>query len=518
MLIKFTTGGRGGGRQVAEYLTREEGRGHAPPEVVRGDMDRTRDLIDSISRQWSYTHGVLSFAPEDAPTPEQQSEAMTMFEALAFAGLDREQYDITWVRHSHTDSGRVELHFVSPRMELSGGKALNIAPPHWESTYATLRDTLNFRHDWARPDDPDRARELRGPSEMLREGFRLREGREGIHEHLTALVASEVVLDRTSMVLAIREAGLDVTREGKDYITVRDPESDERFRMKGRIYEKDWTYDRELDRALTQEGREPDGRDREDRQRRAEEAFERYQGAVARRISFNADRYPRPSHDHERGLGGVEHVQPPLGARSSRSVSGSGDLGVLLDLALDTGRKADGLAQLPDLHGERPGVSDRARGERGHELQELRKSGGLYPAAERGAINDERSTDSLRTRFALAIRGFGERVRGLAESIHGHVQAAARLIQSAHIEDYEVGKAGRRARTAGAEHDRSLGRANSANRSMAGTIRDLSDASEHVAERTEEVTREREAREIERAEKRERLIEKRLSKDRGYER
>ena len=330
--------------------------------VVRGDMDRTRDLIDSISRQWSYTHGVLSFAPEDAPTPEQQSEAMTMFEALAFAGLDREQYDITWVRHSHTDSRRVELHFVSPRMELSGGKALNIAPPNWESTYATLRDTLNFRHDWARPDDPGRARRLRGPSEMLREGFRLREGREGIHEHLTALVASEVVLDRTSMVLAIREAGLDVTREGKDYITVRDPESDERFRMKGRIYEKDWTYDRELDRALTQEGREPDGRDREDRQRRAEEAFERYQGAVARRISFNADRYPRPSHDHERGLGGVEHVQPPLGARSSRSVSGSGDLGVLLDLALDTGRKADGLAQLPDLHGERPGVSDRARG------------------------------------------------------------------------------------------------------------------------------------------------------------
>ena len=55
-------------------------------------------------------------------------------------------------------------------------------------------------------------------------------------------------------------------------------------------------------------------------------------------------------------------------------------------------------------------------------MQELRKSGGLYPAAERGAINDERSTDSLRTRFALAIRGFGERVRGLAESIHGHVK------------------------------------------------------------------------------------------------
>ena len=103
MLIKFTGGGRGGGRQVAEYLTREEGRGHAPPEVMRGDMDRTRDLIDSIDRQWTYTHGVLSFAAEDAPTEDQQREAMDMFERLAFAGLDHEQYDITWVRHSHTE-------------------------------------------------------------------------------------------------------------------------------------------------------------------------------------------------------------------------------------------------------------------------------------------------------------------------------------------------------------------------------------------------------------------------------
>ena len=250
MLIKFTGGGRGGGRQVAEYLTREEGRGHAPPEVVRGDMDRTRDLIDSIDRQWTYTHGVLSFAAEDAPTEDQQREAMDAFERLAFAGLDPEQYDITWVRHSHTESGRTELHFVTPRMELNSGKAMNIAPPHWERTYAPLRDTLNWEHGWARPDDPERALELQRAPERAQEGFRLREGREGIHEYLTGLVASEGVTDRASMVQAIRDAGLEVTREGKEYITVRDPESDERFRMKGRIYEKDWTYDRELDRAI----------------------------------------------------------------------------------------------------------------------------------------------------------------------------------------------------------------------------------------------------------------------------
>ena len=41
------------------------------------------------------------------------------------------------------------------------------------------------------------------------------------------------------MVQAIRDAGLRSPGEGKDYLTVHDPESDERFRMKGRIYEKD---------------------------------------------------------------------------------------------------------------------------------------------------------------------------------------------------------------------------------------------------------------------------------------
>lgn len=162
MLIKFTRGGRGGGGQIAAYLTAHdrEGRGHAPPEVVRGDMDRTRDLIDSIERQWSYTHGVLSFALEDSPSEAQQQEAMDAFERLAFAGMDPEQYDITWVRHQHTEGGRVELHFVTPRMELTTGKALNIAPPGWERSYAPLRDALNWSHGWARPDDPDRATEL----------------------------------------------------------------------------------------------------------------------------------------------------------------------------------------------------------------------------------------------------------------------------------------------------------------------------------------------------------------------
>ena len=73
--------GRGGGGAVCGYLVDAEcqGREHCAPEVVRGDLARTQELIDSIGRQWTYTHGVLSFAPEDAPSVAEQAAAMDAY-------------------------------------------------------------------------------------------------------------------------------------------------------------------------------------------------------------------------------------------------------------------------------------------------------------------------------------------------------------------------------------------------------------------------------------------------------
>jgi hypothetical protein len=489
MLIKFTGGGRGGGRQVAEYLTHPEGRDHAPPKVVRGDMDRTRDLIDSIERQWTYTHGVLSFAAEDAPTEDQQREAMDAFERLAFAGLDREQYDITWVRHSHTESGRTELHFVTPRMELCSGRALNIAPPGWESTYAPLRDALNLSHGWARPDDPERARELTQTPERTQEGFRLREGREGIHEYLTALVASQSVTDRASMVQAIRDAGLEVIREGKDYITVQDPASDGRFRMKGRIYEKDWTYDRELDRAIAPARGLADSRDRADNESRTREAYERYQAAVDRRASQNSERYHRNEPAHQHGFDRAEMGQSVLVDRADFDLANRGRL---VDLALNERErqqsKADEFERLPDIQPRGPEVSDRANRQRTGELHPERPDGGLRPAAERGMSENERQADHVRAGLAGSVRAIGDRLREGFERLGDRLKAlGASFLRSREA----IQGNGRDAATFIA----SLGRANEAHRGLEGAIRELGAASERITERTQEMTRERAARE-----------------------
>lgn len=151
MIISFFSTGTGGGAAPVDYLTAREVLAYDEnrnlirddtgqpqtkirdpmPEVLHGNPDQTRHLIDASPNKWSYTAGVISFADSDDPSPDAQQEAIELFEALAFAGLDRDQYACLWVRHSH--EGNVELHFCAPRLELSTGKALNIAPPGHEA-------------------------------------------------------------------------------------------------------------------------------------------------------------------------------------------------------------------------------------------------------------------------------------------------------------------------------------------------------------------------------------------------
>ena len=50
--------------------------------------------------------------------------------------------------------------------------------------------------------------------------------------------------DRAGVVAALQEAGLEVPRQGKNYVTAHHPESGQRWRLKGALYEHDFQRDR----------------------------------------------------------------------------------------------------------------------------------------------------------------------------------------------------------------------------------------------------------------------------------
>lgn len=295
MLMKVFPHGTGEGDKPTRYLVRPEypGRDTRPPQVLRGDVAMTRALIDSIDRRWKFTSGALSWHPDEKISPEKEEEVMDAFERVAFAGLEPDQRNILWVRHTH--AGHHELHFVIPRLELSSGKDFNACPPGWHKDFDVFRDLLNWREGWARPDDPARAREDLPKkadlfkARMARWGKEIRESdrdraKETIHAYLKAKIAQGLVRNRADILAAMREAGYAVNRAGKDYISVR-TENGDKLRFKGGIYREEWTP-----RAVIEEESEEEHRETARKQvARLEPEFER---VITKRASCNRKRYP----------------------------------------------------------------------------------------------------------------------------------------------------------------------------------------------------------------------------------
>ncbi|MDR2573638.1 MAG: relaxase/mobilization nuclease domain-containing protein [Desulfovibrio sp.] len=339
MHIKLFPHGKGNGDTPTRYLVRLDypARQDNPPEVLRGDPDMTRALIDTLETQWKFSAGVLAWHPDDKITPEQEERVMDDFEALAFAGLEPDQRNILWVRHSH--ASHHELHFVIPRLELSSGKAFNAFPPGWEKHFGVFRNLHNHRESWARPDDPARAR-LHTPehadlhkARLIRWGKKpgkdeRAEAADAVHAYMAAKLEQELVKNRQDVLAALREAGLEINRAGKDYITVKDPESGEKLRLKGGMYAEQWefTHPGRADQDENRAGRPGDLNPDPETVRELERELVRL---IESRATYNRKRYPQ----RYRGIGEEPdlplpepggHLQPEISALHSPERGDSG--------------------------------------------------------------------------------------------------------------------------------------------------------------------------------------------------
>ena len=242
----------GKGSGPVEYITRRTspntGKLREPaPEVIRGNPELTTQLIDGLDFKYKYNSGVLSFAVEDAPTDPQQQAIIDSFEEYAFAGINKDAYNTLWVRHTHTGSDRVELHFVTPKVELDTGKSLNIAPPGWHGYFKPWQTYWNIKQDWARPEDLARKRIYSRGYQALIDAENKRaslvtapDPKKQLTEYITKRIEAGLVTNRDDLINSFAQLGLEIPRQSKNYITVQDPETNNRYRLKGGIYEASW--------------------------------------------------------------------------------------------------------------------------------------------------------------------------------------------------------------------------------------------------------------------------------------
>jgi len=423
MLIKFFRNGNGAGAGPVGYLVADKVLAYDDnrdpirdadgepmtvireplPEVLRGNPDRTEALIDASRHKWTYRAGVISFAATDAPSEEQQAEVMDDFERLAFAGLDPTQYEVLWVRHTHED--RVELHFCTPRLELTSGRSLNIAPPGYEKAFDSLRDVMNQRHGWADPMELERTQEVRDTIETPTRA----QGREELHAWLQDQISVGLITDRATMIDALTDAGYDLPRVGKAYLTARDPDTDERWRLKGDIFHENWqadTAERETERGT---GHDPAGLRRLDGIP-AGELQDRFEHHCDQRASYNRDRYPHLSATKQEladDLALADHGGVLGGDRldDGRELALDADAGQLGDDG--TGPDAD-RQRGRDLAGTGPDQDAPEDLHTGRQISDLHQ--------DRGELDDD-TPDRLGTRLARLHRAVGDGLRNLSAGI-----------------------------------------------------------------------------------------------------
>ena len=109
MIVKFFKGRAGGSAKASIDYLRGKDKDREKAKVLKGNPDLSQSIAESLEFKNNYTVGCLSFEEPDLPI-EQKREIMDKFEKTFFAGLEEEQYNITWIEHR--DKDRLELNLL----------------------------------------------------------------------------------------------------------------------------------------------------------------------------------------------------------------------------------------------------------------------------------------------------------------------------------------------------------------------------------------------------------------------
>lgn len=382
MHIKFLAHGTGDPARAAAYVMDSKDHQNidrAGVEVLRGDPQTFAAIAGSLTSVHRYTSGVIAWAGDDAPTDEEISAVLDDFERVAFAGLEPDEYHFCAVQHVEPD-GSKHVHILVPRVNLKTGQALNIAPPNWEYTYDPLRDSWNWEKGWARPDDPNRAKLVqRGHVEYqdaaaARAGLEVEpDAKQLLSDYIAQRVEAGAITNRGEVVAALAELG-EVTRQGKDYISVKPEGHDKAIRLKGGLFDERFDPKTWLDAATeNRRGQNTDRAGREpvtaEHRANAEAARARLADAIERREKYNRGRYHRAANRAKQATAeaGNEH-QPDHGegSRSDQNADRAGhkapdmdDAATVLALAGRFVRAGSGAL---DSHTTRPMAGDNHHG------------------------------------------------------------------------------------------------------------------------------------------------------------
>ncbi|GAA9999615.1 hypothetical protein VN1070_14890 [Helicobacter pylori] len=234
MLIKFWSinqeGGDGDGS--VNYLLNERVE-QGTAKVLKGDANLTKSLLLSLTQKHKACVGCLSFE-ESNINDGLKYELMESFENALLTQEMQGCYNILWVEH--TDKGRLELNFVIPKIDLGRQKAFN---PYYHKVdlkrIDTWKDCINLKHNFTNPKDLEKQHNIQQHQTKNPQNKELL----ATYEKLDKLIQDnlgKLFNSRDDIINFLKSNQCEVTRQGKDYISVKLPKEPKTKRLKGFYY------------------------------------------------------------------------------------------------------------------------------------------------------------------------------------------------------------------------------------------------------------------------------------------
>lgn len=217
-------------------------------QILQGDPRLSQQIADSLDFNNTYTAGCLSFEEPDLPE-ETKRDIIARFEKAMFAGLEPEQYNISWVQH--TDKGRLELNFIIPNVEITSGKRLQ---PYYDRADRPLaenfKQVINYEYALTDPNDPTKKQNMVTKQELPKEK---KQALQAITDGLTALATAGHINDRQDVINALERAGFEISRITPKNISIKT--DGQNLRLKGAFYEQDFRFSTNLSTNIEERAR-----------------------------------------------------------------------------------------------------------------------------------------------------------------------------------------------------------------------------------------------------------------------
>ncbi|NHB15099.1 relaxase/mobilization nuclease domain-containing protein [Helicobacter pylori] len=251
MLVKFwgiNQGGGDGDGSVNYLLNERVEQGTA--KVLKGDANLTKSLLLSLTQKHKACVGCLSF--EEPNIDESlKYELMESFENALLTQEMQGRYNILWVEH--TDKGRLELNFVIPKIDLERQKAFN---PYYHKVdlkrIDTWQNVVNLKYTFTNPKDLEKQQISNYHNTKTSQGKAIFKNYKELDNYLYNAVTQGLLNSRAEIIELLQASNYEITRQGKDYISVKLPNQQKAKRLKGFYYHETFRTIKDIREQLSE--------------------------------------------------------------------------------------------------------------------------------------------------------------------------------------------------------------------------------------------------------------------------